>query len=167
MTDIAVNAKSADAKVPPPASSPSPNSASGASPSIDASFKIPNLFRGLSQEGTEYTKENWQVMNSAVEKLTSMIQDTSSTAAKESMEYGLKVMEMAQANTSAAIALANGLMGAKTPSEVIELSSTHAREQLNAIVKQNRQLWMAAQRVASSMIEPVNNACGNGAGRRK
>ena len=113
------------------------------------------LFRDLCEKSAEYGRENWQIMKPAVEKLTEMLHDTSSTAVKESVDYGMKVMEAARTRTSAAIDFANGLVAAKTPAEIVELSSLHAHRQLDLIVEQNRQVWLAAQRVTAT-IEPLN-----------
>ncbi len=155
MTDIAASTKAASPKQPPPATS-SPGLASEL-PSIE----FPMLFRDLSEKGAEFGKENWQIMKPAVEKLTEMLHDTSSTAVKESVDYGMKVMEAARTTASAAIELANGLVAAKTPTEIVELSSSHARRQLDLLVEQNRQLWAAAQRVTAT-IEPLNRVYAKG-----
>jgi phasin len=153
MTDFAVNVK-ATPKAPPPTNAPgiSPDS-----PRADAPlFEFPVLFHGMSEASAEQAKENWQTMRSAAEKLTTAVRDTYSITTKESLDYGLKVMETARANTAAALELAKALMAAKSPTEVVELTSAHARQQLQMTVEQNRQLWAAAQKIASAMLEPIN-----------
>ena len=160
MTDTAVNTKEATPKQPPP-TTPSPGLASEF-PGVE----FPMLFRDLSEKGAEYGKENWRIMKPAVEKLTEMLHDTSSTAVRESVDYGMKVMEAARTTASAAIDLANGLVGAKTPAEIVEISSSHAHRQLDLIVEQSRQLWVAAQKVTAT-IEPLNKVYAKGLERRK
>lgn len=165
MSDIAVNVN-ATPKTPPSTSSPG---ITPEGPRIDAPiFEFPVLFHGMSEASAEQAKENWQVMKTAAEKLTTAVRDAYSITTKESMEYGLKVMETARANTAAALELANALMAAKSPSEVVELSSAHARRQLSLTVDQNRQLWAAAQKIASAMLEPLDaQRQGKPAERRK
>jgi hypothetical protein len=94
-------------------------------------------------------------MKSASEKLATMAQGSYSAAAKESMDYGLKVMETAALNAQTALELANALMKARTPSEIIEVSGAHARKQMELVVAQNRQLWGVAQKIATSMFAPI------------
>jgi len=113
---------------------------------------FPILLRGLSEQQSELAKEQWQTMKSASEKLTATVRDSYSTAAKESVDYGLKVMANASANAHAALELATALAKAKTASEIIEISSAHARRQMEVMTNQNRQLWMAAQKIAMSMF---------------
>jgi hypothetical protein len=149
MTDVVANAKGSTPKQPRPTSSP------GLASELP-NLEFPMLFRDLSEKSAEFGKENWRIMKPAVEKLTEMLHDTSSTTVKESVDYGMKVMEAARTMASAAVDLANGLGAAKTPSEFVELSSSHARRQLDLIVEQSRQLWVAAQRVTAT-IEPLNN----------
>jgi phasin len=153
MTDIAVNAGAAP-KAPPTTASP------GISSDIPRTesemFEFPVLFRGVSEASAEQAKENWRIMKAAAEKLASAVQDAYSITTRESMEYGMKVMETARANAAAALDLSNALIAAKSPSEVVELSSAHARRQLNLTVEQNRQLWAAAQKIATAILEPLD-----------
>jgi phasin len=156
MSDIAIEQANATPEAPPTTSSPSISAEMPASES--PVFEFPPLFAGWSEKSAEQAKENWQVMKSAAEKLTAEAQGACSTAAKESVDYGMMMMDAARANTDAALELANALMAAKGPSEVIALSSVHARKQLNLIADQNQQLWAAAQKIASAMIEPVSGS---------
>ena len=160
------NTKGAGPKQPPPTTS-SPGLASEFPYSDTMHNVFPMLFRGLSEKSAEYAKENWGIMKPAVEKLAEMLHDTSSTAVKESADYGMKVMEVAQTAISTAVDLANGLAAAKTPAEIVELSSSHARRQLDLLVDQNRQLWVAAQRVTKVTTEPLNKVFVKEPKRRK
>ena len=155
MTDVTHTKAEKSQRVP---STPSPSISSEAPPTNGSLDEFPILFRGFSGQGAEQAKENWQAMKSAAEKLTATVQGSYSTAAKESMDYGVRLIETARANTGAAIELANALLAAKSPSEMVELSSAHARRQLDVMVEQNRQLWAAAQKVAAAMIVPLNGS---------
>lgn len=166
MSDIAINVKTgADQTVPP--SAPSPSISSELPESGAASFEFPVLLRGLSEQSAEQAKENWQLMRAAAEKLAHTVNETYSTAAQESMDYGLAMMELARANTNDALELASALMAAKAPSDVIALASAHARQRLDRVVEQNRHLWAAAQKIASAMVEPVAEATAKAAERRR
>ena len=67
----------------------------------------------------------------------------------DASDYGLKVIEAARVNTNAAFDFAGELITAKTLSEVIELSSAHARKQFEAFTEQSKELSALVQKVAT------------------
>jgi hypothetical protein len=72
--------------------------------------------------------------------------DLIKTAVQASQDYNAKVMEFATANTQAAFEYIRKLHGAKSPSEVIELTSSHMREQSEVLTEQAKQLAEMAQK---------------------
>ena len=68
-------------------------------------------------------------------------------AMQASGEYNAKLMEFAAANTHAAFEYIRKLHGAKSPSEVIELSTNHMREQTEILTQQAKQLAEMAQKL--------------------
>jgi phasin len=67
------------------------------------------------------------------------------------------MIEAARVNTNAAFDFAGELITAKTLSEVIELSSAHARKQFEAFTQQSKELGALAQKVATETAEPIKN----------
>ena|SRR5947209_3689921 len=153
MSDIAVNTREPKQKIP---TTPSPSISSDAPETGNSVPQFPILLQGLSQEQTERAKEHWQTMKTASEKLATAVREGYSTAATESMDYSIKLMANASANAQAALQLATSLAKAKTPSEIIEISTAHARRQMEVMQEQNRQLWTAAQKIATSMFAGNN-----------
>jgi hypothetical protein len=72
--------------------------------------------------------------------------DLIKTAVQASQDYNAKVMEFATANTHAAFEYIRKLHGAKSPSEVIELTSSHMREQSEVLTEQAKQLAEMVQK---------------------
>jgi hypothetical protein len=107
------------------------------------------LFQKLSPLAPEQARRSWEVMNAAAAKFATAMQDSSSIATKEYLAYASKLMELASTNANAALELVNAVANAKEPSEIMAISSAHARRQLEQIVQQNRELWTAAQRIAN------------------
>ena len=62
----------------------------------------------------------------ASEEAANLLGNTYATAAKAATDYNLKLIEIAHINTRAAFDYAQELLGAKSPSEFIELSTAHA-----------------------------------------
>lgn len=159
MADITTREQPVKSSAIPVTSSPSiSGDPLSINPMLDFPINFPFMFRGMSEQSNEKAKEHWQTMKSAGEKLSSLMQATCSVAARESLEYGNKVIEHATLNTRSALELANALAKAKSPSEVVEISSAHARKQIELVVAQNRQLWMAAQKMATSMFEAAKDS---------
>jgi hypothetical protein len=68
-------------------------------------------------------------------------------AMQVSGDYNAKIMEFAAANTHAAFEYIRKLHGAKSPSEVVELTSNHMREQTEILTAQAKQLAEMAQKL--------------------
>ena len=87
--------------------------------------------------------------------LSHILKDTYATAAKGTIEYNLKVIENARANTNAAFEHAQQLLGVKSPLEFVELSTAHARKQFDTMIAQTKELTELAQKVTTEVTQPV------------
>jgi hypothetical protein len=67
----------------------------------------------------------------------------------------LKVIDFGRTNTRAAFDYAYELLGVKSPSEFIELSSAHMRKQFDMVSAQNKELYALAREVASEAAGPI------------
>jgi phasin len=92
-----------------------------------------------------------------VAEATDVLETTYSTATKGAADYGLKVIETTRVNTNAAFDFYGELITAKSLSEVIELSSAHARKQFEALTAQSKELGALAQKVATETAEPIKS----------
>ena len=118
-------------------------------------IEAPAAFRDMAEKSLSHAKDSYEKMKSAAEEATGVLESTYATATKGAADYSLKVIEMARGNTNAAFDFAAGLLGAKTLSEVIELSTTHARKQFEAFGEQSKELATLAQKVATEAAEPI------------
>jgi phasin len=119
--------------------------------------EMPAAFRELAERGVAQAKDTYEKMKAAAEEATDMLETTYSTASKGASDYGLKVIEAARVNTNAAFDFANEMITAKSLSEVIELSSAHARKQFESFTAQSKELGALAQKVATETAEPIKN----------
>jgi phasin len=117
--------------------------------------EAPAAFRDIAEKSLSHAKDSYEKMKSAAEEATGVLEDTYATASKGAADYSLKVIEMARENTNAAFDFAAELLGAKTLSEVIELSTAHARKQFEALSEQGKELAALAQKVATEAAEPI------------
>jgi phasin len=119
--------------------------------------EMPAAFREFAERGVAQCKDTYEKMKAAAEEATDVLETTYSTATRGASDYGLKVIEAARVNTNAAFDFAGELITAKTLSEVIELSSVHARKQFEAYTEQGKELTALAQKVATDTAEPIKS----------
>ena len=129
-------------------------------------FEIPNLevpaaFREIAEKGVTQAKDNWEKMKAATEEATDLLETSYATASKGAADYGLKVIEITRTNTNAAFDFASELLTAKTLSEVVELSTAHARKQFDAVIAQAKELTTLVQKVATETAEPLKTGVTN------
>jgi phasin len=115
----------------------------------------PAAFRDMAEKSLSHAKDNYEKMKSAAEEATGLLENTYATAHKGAADYGLKVLELTRQNANAAFDFAAELFGAKTFSEVVELSTAHARKQFEALSAQSKELTALAQKVATETAEPI------------
>jgi phasin len=97
-------------------------------------------------------------MKTAAEEATDVLEDTYSSASKGAADYGLKVIEASRVNTNAAFDFYSELMTAKSFSEMIELSTAHARKQFEVLTAQTKDLAALAQKVTTETTEPLKES---------
>jgi phasin len=119
--------------------------------------EMPAAFREMAERGVAQAKDTYEKMKAAAEEATDVLETTYSTATKGASDYGLKVIELARANTNAAFDFAGEVMAAKTLSEVVELTNAHARKQFEAITQQSKDLGALVQKVATETAEPIKS----------
>ena len=119
--------------------------------------EMPAAFREFAERGVAQAKDNYEKMKAVAEEATDVLETTYSTATKGASDYGLKMIETARLNTNAAFDFVNELITAKSLSEVMELSSAHARKQFEAFTTQSKELGALAQKVATDTAEPIKS----------
>jgi phasin len=120
--------------------------------------EMPAAFREFAERGVAQCKDTYEKMKAAAEEATDVMETTYSTAAKGASDYGLKVIDAARTNTNATFDFYGELLTAKTLSEVIELSSTHARKQFETLTEQGKELAALAQKVTIDAAEPSGHS---------
>ena len=117
--------------------------------------EAPAAFRDMAEKSLSQAKDSYEKMKSAAEEATGVLENTYATASKGATDYALKMIEMARENSNAAFDFAVELLGAKTFSEFVELSSAHARKQFESLSEQSKELASLAQKVATEAAEPI------------
>ena len=118
-------------------------------------FALPGVFGALREQGVARAQEGLEKIKAASEQMTEALRETYSANAESATSYGLKVIEISNANTAAAMDFFVHLLDSKSVTDVINLSAEQARKTFVATSAQNRELWELAQKLATEASEPV------------
>ena len=90
-------------------------------------MEVPPAFRELADKGVAQARDTYENAKAAAKQATHQLKDAYTTAAKGATDYNIKVIEIARANTNTAVDNAFELLGVKSLTEFVELSTKHAR----------------------------------------
>ena len=114
--------------------------------------------REAAETAAAQTKQTFEKMKSATTDATAWMKDSYLTAVRHAHHYNTKLMEFAEKNTTAGFEFAQELSNVKSPTEFLELSTTHSRKQFETLTEQARELATLAQKAALASVERANQA---------
>ena len=109
-------------------------------------------FSEIAKKGAAQTYER---LNAATDEAADLMKASCSTVLDGARDYNNKFMEFAHTNTNAAFDFVQELYAVKSPSELMELATEHARTQTTALTAQTKELAALAQKVALATTEPL------------
>jgi phasin len=120
-------------------------------------LKLPltGVFGELVEHETARAQQGYDKIKSVSDGMAEALRETYSNGARSATDYGLKIIEISNANTASAIDFFKHLLGSKSVSDVITLSAARARKGFDDASAQNTELWQLAQRLAMETGEPV------------
>ena len=120
-----------------------------------STFEVPAAFREFTEKSISQAREAYAKLKGATEDATSLVEETFENAREGVFAIGVKALDAAKSNSNASFELARDLFGAKTVSEVIELQSTFARKQFEAMTAQLKELQELGEKYVTSTTKPV------------
>ena len=118
-------------------------------------FVLPGVFGAFAEQGVARTQEGLVRTKLASEHLAEALRETYTANAESATSYGLKVIEISNANTVAAMDFCIQLLGSKSTTDIFALSAAQARKTLDTTSAQSSELWKLAQKLATEAGEPV------------
>ena len=112
----------------------------------------------MAEKGVEQTRDAYAKAKVASEEAADLLENTYEAAAKRATDYNRKLIEITRANTRAALNYVHELLGVKSPSEFIELSTTQIRKQFEIVSEQNRELCALAQEMATEAAGTIKTS---------
>jgi phasin len=118
-------------------------------------MEVPAEFREMTDKGVTHARDTCAKAKVASEEAADLLESAYAAVAKGTMEYNLKLIDIARTNTRAAFECAHELFGVRSPSELIALSTAYMRKQYDIASAQNKELCALAQEVAAEAAAPV------------
>jgi phasin len=119
-------------------------------------MEMPEAFREMAEKGVAHAKDTCEKAKAASEEAADLLENTYAVMAKGVTEYNLKLIEIVRSNTRAGFDYAHELLGVKSPSEFIELSTAQMRKQFDIASAQNKELCALAQETVTEAAKPLN-----------
>ena len=91
-------------------------------------FEVPEQMRAFAEKGVSQARDSYAKFKDAAETHNGTIEAVFTTASKGASEYSAKLMEIMKTNTTATLDFAQELIGVKSPSEAMELWTSHAKQ---------------------------------------
>jgi phasin len=118
-------------------------------------FEVPEQMRAFAEKGVSQARDNYAKFKDAAETHNGTIEAVFTTAGKGASEFSAKLMEIVKTNTSANLDFAQALIAVKSPTEAMELWTSHARKQFEAFTANAKELGELTQKVATETAEPI------------
>jgi hypothetical protein len=112
----------------------------------------------LHQETRKSIEEGFAMLQLNAEKAVNLSLNGWSAAGKEGVSCIAMLMDDARANVASAANLPKELASIKVPSDLVAITNTHAKRQMELITAQNRRLWASMQKLAKAMSSPADTA---------
>jgi phasin len=116
---------------------------------------LPGVFGEFAEHGVASAQEGCERIRGASQGMAETLRETYSSTARSATDYGLKLIEISSANTSAAIDFIAHLLASKSVMDVVALSAAQARKSFDQASAQNKELWELAHKFAVETGEPV------------
>ncbi|OYX87923.1 MAG: phasin [Azorhizobium sp. 32-67-21] len=121
-------------------------------------FEMPAPFKDMAEKSVLNARGNYEKFKAAAEQTSGMFEDSCSSAAKGVAEYNVKSLEILRTNINSAFDFFASVLSAKSPSEAVELSTSHLRTQYESLQAQTKELSALAQKIATESSEPIKAA---------
>jgi phasin len=116
---------------------------------------LPGAIGELAEQGVARAREGCEKVKVVSEEMTEALRESYSSNARGATDYGLKVLEISNANAASAMDFFIDLLGSKSVTDVLTLSATQARKAFDTASDQNKELWALAQTLATETGEPI------------
>ena len=118
-------------------------------------FEVPEQMRAFAEKGVSQARDNYAKFKDVAETHNGTVEAVFSSATKGASAYSAKLLEFFKANTTSSLDFAQELVSVKTPAAAMELWTSHARKQFEALTAHGKELTELTQKIATETVEPI------------
>src|ERR1700721_406981 len=115
-------------------------------------FEVPEQMRAFAEKGVSQARDNYAKFKDVAESHNGTMEAVFPSASKGASEYSAKLIELIKASTTANLDFAQSLFGVKSPSEAMELWTSHARKQFATFTATAKEIAELPQRGAPGAV---------------
>lgn len=116
---------------------------------------LPGAFGELVEQTFAQTGQGCEKIKAASAEMTEALSETYASNARSATDYGLKVIEISNANTASTLDFFVRLIGSRSAADVLAASAAQARKTFDTATDQNKELWALTQKLAAETGEPI------------
>ncbi|CAJ1369938.1 MAG: phasin [Roseibium album] len=121
-------------------------------------MEVPAAFREATEQGIESARDTYAKVKTAAEDATDLMEDTFETSRQGVVEFNHRAVDAAKTNADATFNFIKDILSVKTVAEAIELQSTFARQQFDALSSQTKEMQELATKLGTDVSAPVKEA---------
>jgi phasin len=123
-------------------------------------FDLPNAeapaaFRELAEQGIAQARAAYEKAKAATDAATGAVETSYTVLAEGAAACNRQILDAARANANAGFDYAIALLAVKSPTDLVEVSAEHAREQFQALTAQTQALAELVRKLAAESTEPL------------
>ena len=118
-------------------------------------FEVPEQMRAFAEKGVSQARDSYAKFKDAAETHNGTIEAVFTSASKGASAYSAKLIEFFKTNSTTSLNFAQELFSVKSPSEAMELMTSHSRKQFETLTAQAKELAELGQKVATETVEPI------------
>jgi len=120
--------------------------------------RVQEQVREQAEKGLEQLRANYATFRESAEKASGKIEESFTAASDGSRNLTQKAVELLRVNSLAVFAHAEALFGARSLAEAAQIQQEFARAQFETMQTQARELAELAQKVGTSVAEPIKQS---------
>jgi hypothetical protein len=105
----------------------------------------PATVREITENSTAQVKESYEMMSAAAKDASNLVQDSYSKAVRSAQEFTSELIECVRETANTNFDLVQRLCGITSPHEFIEVTTEHARKQIETLTEQSTKLASLGQ----------------------
>jgi phasin len=113
------------------------------------SYQVPNEVRDFAEKSVEQARKAFEGFADAAQKAIAAVDTTTVPFSSPAKDVGSKALSYAETNVKAAFDLAQKLVQAKDPQEVLQLQADFVKSQFDAFQEQAKELGSIFQKAAT------------------